>query len=179
MTCNCLAAGYCETYRREMSDRNVLICRGEVLTPEKCEAYRDHWRKIAAGEIVVPESKVVILAGVGDHLAAIFRALAVGKIAGCGCDGMIAQMNVWGPDGCREHRDEILAHLRKAYDQSSLPTKASAGLMALGKNTLAIVGLSDGTPMTLEGLLDLAIERATETAGGKPEASDAAGSTPS
>lgn len=54
MTCTCPVAGYCETYQRTMGERAHQICRGQVLTPEKCEAYCENWRKLAAGEIAIP-----------------------------------------------------------------------------------------------------------------------------
>ena len=32
-------------------------------------------------------------------------------ITGCGCKGMVTRMNAWGPDGCREHIDEIVTKM--------------------------------------------------------------------
>lgn len=46
--CECPVAGYCERYKREMRGRAYQICRGEVLTPEKCQIYRENWAKLAA-----------------------------------------------------------------------------------------------------------------------------------
>lgn len=31
--------------------------------------------------------------------------------AGCGCEDMVIQMNAWGPVGCREHINEIIAKM--------------------------------------------------------------------
>ena len=31
--------------------------------------------------------------------------------AGCGCEDMVNQMNAWGPAGCRQHLDEIVAKM--------------------------------------------------------------------
>jgi hypothetical protein len=62
---------------------------------------------------------------------------------------MAHKMNVWGPSGCREHREEILDRLRSAYGKSSVSSRLLAGANAVAK----------GLPFTLEGLLDLAIER--------------------
>ncbi len=57
MICTCPIAGYCATHGRQMSSHLHKICRGEVLTPEKCEAYRANWRAnplpIAADDMVV------------------------------------------------------------------------------------------------------------------------------
>lgn len=30
---------------------------------------------------------------------------------GCGCEDMVIQMNAWGPAGCREHINEIIAKM--------------------------------------------------------------------
>jgi hypothetical protein len=43
MTCNCSNAGWCETYQRNMTPRQHLICSDKVLTPEKCDAMRFQW----------------------------------------------------------------------------------------------------------------------------------------
>jgi hypothetical protein len=43
MTCTCEAAGLCPTYGKHQSRWQLQICRGEVLTPELCEAYRRNW----------------------------------------------------------------------------------------------------------------------------------------
>jgi hypothetical protein len=47
MTCTCPAPGFCPTFNKEQAERHWLICRGEVLTPEKCEAYRQNWEGMA------------------------------------------------------------------------------------------------------------------------------------
>jgi hypothetical protein len=140
-----------------MGERAHAICRGDVLTPDKCEAYRENWRRLAAGEAV---SSRQLPPGPGTHLAAILRELGIPKTAGCGCDEMLAKMNQWGPDGCGAHRAEILTHLQSAYAHATLATKATA----LG------AALWHGYPLTLSGILDLAIDRSrlATTAGDKP-----------
>jgi len=91
--------------------------------------------------------------GPGTELKKIFAELLISPIASCECDAMANQMNAWGPDGCREHRDDILAHLQMAYDESTVLQALTAGAMAAVR----------WKPMTLEGLLNLAIERAALT----------------
>ena len=49
MTCLCEQPGFCPVFERDMSPRQHQICRGEVLTPKQCEAYRAHWRALARG----------------------------------------------------------------------------------------------------------------------------------
>jgi hypothetical protein len=99
--------------------------------------------------------------GPGTHLASLLGALAI-KPSKCDgtCDEWRHQMDVWGADGCRQHRDEILSHLGDAYRTSSLATRVMAGMTAVRLNALAMAGLSDGSPLTISGLLDEAIRRA-------------------
>lgn len=59
--------------------------------------------------------------GPGTKLAYIFKALWITRTGCSPCSSMIAKMNEWGPDGCREHREEILKHLRKEYNGTSWP----------------------------------------------------------
>lgn len=92
--------------------------------------------------------------GVGDHVHDILRRLRATPTAGCKCADMRRAMNDWGPAGCRQHRAEILEHLRTAYDEADVITKARAWISAKRL----------GLPTTLEGLLDLAIERAEAAA---------------
>lgn len=89
-------------------------------------------------------------AGPGTELHNLVAELGITPTATCGCEAMRRQMNDWGPAGCREHREEILAHLRTAYDEASVATKMKAGVLVLAK----------WLPLTLEGLLDEAIRRA-------------------
>lgn len=42
--CTCPGPGYCPVFQRPMSEHLVQICRGQILAPEKCEAYRANWR---------------------------------------------------------------------------------------------------------------------------------------
>lgn len=69
---------------------------------------------------------------------------------------MIAKMNHWGVDGCREHRDEIIEHLRKAYKQTSTPELLAATAKAVTSGLAFKLNPLD----PLGSLVDLAIERA-------------------
>lgn len=84
--------------------------------------------------------------GPGDHLHdAIARWCGVQPSEGCGCQSKIAQMNAWGPQGCREHLDEIVRWLLEKKPTgrcaafAKLPEKARAWairrmvLLAIGK----------------------------------------------
>lgn len=71
--------------------------------------------------------------GPGTELKKMLAQLGAIRTAGCGCDEMISKMNAWGPGGCREHRSEIVAHLRAAYkdlDWSSAAKAVAAGALA-------------------------------------------------
>lgn len=122
---------------KDVNDNRVVVC-------DVCGFSRStHWQLHQIHHVC----RVIPLAG--DCLFVILRALGVPRRAGCGCDEMIAKMNAWGPAGCRENRTEILEHLEKAYDKSTWAERAKAGLLALVK----------GYPKTLDGILELAIER--------------------
>ena len=94
--------------------------------------------------------------GPGTELKAIFAELGIKPKASCGCQQKSAAMDRQGVEGCRKMRDALLADLQASYDDATLMEKASAGIVAIAK----------GYPLSLSGLLDLAIERAE--AKGKP-----------
>lgn len=52
MTCECKEPGYCPRYAKVQGTRAHQICRGLVLTPEKCEAYRQNWARMASLQCV-------------------------------------------------------------------------------------------------------------------------------
>lgn len=143
--CECTGPGFCPVFGREQSARNVAICRGEVLTPAKCAAYRENW-KLLSGVIITPPPAT----GPGTELKKLIGDYGLVPTSSCSCEAMILQMNAWGIAGCQEHRAEILAHLRKAYKSTANFAKLSAGLIAI----------ASGLPLTLEGLLDEALRRA-------------------
>lgn len=92
--------------------------------------------------------------GPGTELHKLIAELGITPTPTCPCEQMRLRMNAWGPAGCREHREEILAHMRTAYDEASVVTKLRAGVLALAKDL----------PLTLAGLLDEAIRRAENNA---------------
>ncbi len=47
MICTCDRVGFCEVHQRTVLPRAAAIWRGEVLTPEKCAAYRANWQRLA------------------------------------------------------------------------------------------------------------------------------------
>jgi hypothetical protein len=89
------------------------------------------------------------LRGVGAELKKIFSELGVSPTSACQCDAKAREWNANGVEWCQSHRAEIIAHLQSAYTHATLATKAQAFGAALWH----------GYPLTLDGILDLAIER--------------------
>ena len=88
--------------------------------------------------------------GPGTELKKILDSLGIQPIASCQCAAKQAEYNRNGVEWCKANREAILADLKTAYDEASLLTKLRAGAKAVAL----------GMPLTIEGLLDLAIERA-------------------
>lgn len=86
----------------------------------------------------------------GDQLKAMFSQVGVRKTKSCRCEEIRREMNRLGVEGCKRERSRLLAKLKTAYDEASLYTKGMAYVLARSK----------GLPLSLEGLFDLAIERA-------------------
>jgi hypothetical protein len=80
--------------------------------------------------------------------------------ADCGCTQLEARMNQWGPDGCREHRAEIVAQLTRNYRKVTWTEKLYAGRGLLREKWFRIAD-------PVGSFVDEAIRRA--------EAADAAG----
>lgn len=59
------------------------------------------------------------------------RSIGVGKQTACQCDEMLSKMNAWGVAGCREHRAEIVEHLKAAYKETSWADFATASSKAI------------------------------------------------
>jgi len=86
--------------------------------------------------------------GVGDHLHDIIveRFGERPDDERCGCRTMILKMNLWGPDGCEQHFDEIVDHL---MDQTA----------RIGRWYLRHAAKLPGARRVAEGMVREAIER--------------------
>jgi hypothetical protein len=95
--------------------------------------------------------------GVGTAITALIQLLGMKPVPGCHCKSMARKMNNWGPAGCRENRDEIIAHLNKAYsEQSTWATVRAACIAAVSGAAFEWLN-----PLDPAGsLLDRAIESA-------------------
>jgi hypothetical protein len=94
--------------------------------------------------------------GVGTYMKGALTALRIVPTKSCGCEAMARQMNAWGPDGCTEHLDEIVDHLRKAYSKTDWLTIQRARLAAVTTGLAWEINWLDPLP----SLVRLAIERA-------------------
>lgn len=95
----------------------------------------------------------------GTHLLRIFADLGFAADETCWCRAYAEQMDLWGPNGCRDRLGEIVAHLRE------MRRKTSFGKIVRG----AVLGLARGMtfidPVAVERSLVLeAIRRAEEEA---------------
>lgn len=58
------------------------------------------------------------LPGVGDIVTRKLQERGYTDSVGCGCKSKARRMNEWGPDGCREHLDEIVGWLESAAKEA-------------------------------------------------------------
>jgi len=71
--------------------------------------------------------------GTGCHLKRLLSWWRIRDDGTCGCDEFAAKMDAWGPDGCEQHMDEILGHLRDAAAKRGLPWLDAVGRLAVTK----------------------------------------------
>jgi len=99
--------------------------------------------------------------GPGTELKAMLAEIGA-NAAGCGgCESLAADMNRWGLEGCRRHRQAIIAHLQRKA--------AKLGLLELAKVSVSLPGSSWAGAISIldpwGSLVDEAIRRADEKAG--------------
>lgn len=96
--------------------------------------------------------------GPGKELKLLLAAIGITTQTGCDCNKKAAQMNQWGVEGCRQHRDEIAGWLRDNAAKRGWMDKFQAAAWA------AITGVAFQLDMTdrYGSLVDLAIRRAEE-----------------
>lgn len=77
---------------------------------------------------MMPDTRIK---GVGDHLHDIIvEQFGKQPDRDCGCRDMIARMNAWGPDGCSEHRGEIIDTLMEGKARLSIWLRAVISVAA-------------------------------------------------
>lgn len=57
----------------------------------------------------------------GTELAAILKSMGLAPVESCKCKGRAKKMDLWGPDGCEQHMDEILGWLAEEAAKRNLP----------------------------------------------------------
>lgn len=124
---------------------------------------KNHFRKIIRGSAGY-NAKTVANAGIpvvhtpppetgpGTELKKMLNLIGLGTFGGCGCNGMARKMNEWGPQGCREHFDEIHQWLKNAARTTKWKAYIKAGWNAV----------TNGIPVTIDGLIHEAIRRAEQ-----------------
>jgi hypothetical protein len=95
----------------------------------------------------------------GIVLAMHLEKLGAKQKAGCNCPAMIGQMNAWGCDGCLEHLEEIVEHLKAAYALTTFGERCKAVWSAITTGLALELDLAD----PIRSLAMLAIERARVT----------------
>lgn len=124
--------------------RRLLVCDGCGI--KRCTEWRpDQIKHYCRERPLKPPTH-----GPGTELKKIFDSLGIHPKASCQCAARMDEMNRRGVQGCLDTKAEILGWLQEAYGESSFSERATAGILAI----------ANGYPMTLSGLLDLAIELA-------------------
>lgn len=91
------------------------------------------------------------LPGPGWHLKLVLSELGI-RPDGCAgeCHKMAAQMDAWGPAGCREHKQEIVAHLHKAYSKLAWHDVAAFAARAVASGLAFKIGFGDAAEWLVE-----------------------------
>ncbi len=155
MKCSCQSPGFCETFQKRISSYQFQICQGEVLTPEVCEVYRQHWL-LYKDHLAVSSNTNVPSYGPGTEVADILTTAGISAEQCGSCSGFKRLMNSWGTHGCQSHRELIIAHLKAAVNTTSFLEKLSIGL-SVSLNTWFKINDPIGC------IVDEAIRRANET----------------
>jgi hypothetical protein len=106
-----------------------------------------------------PESTVHLWApghGPGTELKKILESVGIVATAACDCNAKAAQMDLWGVEGCKSHKDEIVDWVREGKDRWGWGSFVTAAAKSV-TNGLA---LRINPLKPFESLIDEAIRRA-------------------
>jgi len=98
----------------------------------------------------------IVCQGPGTELKRLIDSLGIEAKLGCGCEALARQMDQWGPEGCAQRRDEILAKLRENASKLGWLEKIKAAANAVLTGLAFQLDMSDPAA----SLLDEAICRA-------------------
>jgi hypothetical protein len=93
--------------------------------------------------------------GPGTELMALLKSLGIHKQPGCDCKSKAKQMDAWGVDGCRAHRDEIADWLRSNQEKLGWREWLAAGVKAVAVGLAFSIDWRD----PFGGLVDESIRR--------------------
>ena len=96
--------------------------------------------------------------GPGTELKALIASLGINPSPSCDCNAKAEQMNVWGVEGCKQRREEIVQGLRDNAPRWGWKDKLKAAALATVKGIAFKLDLSD----PYGSLVDLAIRQAEE-----------------
>ncbi len=96
--------------------------------------------------------------GPGTELKTLLASLGLDSAGGCGCADRAKKMDVWGVAGCEEHREEILAWLRREQAKRGWLEKTKAIALAVTTGLAFVLDPLDPAP----GLLDEVLRRARQ-----------------
>jgi hypothetical protein len=68
--------------------------------------------------------------GPGTELKGLLTSIGITEKPNCGCRARMVQMDLWGPNGCRERLDEIVAWMREGHEKWGWADKLKAGALA-------------------------------------------------
>jgi len=94
--------------------------------------------------------------GPGTELKKLLESLGLKSEAGCSCNQKAEQMDAWGVEACRLHRNEIAGWLRDNAQQRGWLEKAKAAVLATAQGIAFQLDMTD----LYGSLVDLAIQRA-------------------
>ena len=106
-----------------------VTCGRTLISPVRLEVWQIH--------LICSDGTDVSAKGPGDYLHdMILRWTGEGMTLGCDCKAWIAKMNAWGPAGCREHLNEIVAHMleeakKRGWKLAGLPGAATVAGLAV------------------------------------------------
>ena len=122
--CTCKEPGWCERHKVQKSARMHKLCQMGARGEKPGVRYWKAWEKGRGPGQRVEVSKRPRRkrpSGPGTELKWILGWLLIGEKASCGCGAMAAQMDRWGPSGCREKIDAILGHMDVEARKRKLP----------------------------------------------------------
>ncbi len=96
--------------------------------------------------------------GPGTELKAIMASLGIEPSPTCDCNGKAIQMDLWGVEGCRENREQIIAWMREGQTRWGWKDKLAAAAAAVKSGLAFKLNPLDPYP----SLIDEAIRRAEQ-----------------